>query len=77
MSLPMPSLSFTSTPLLSEADLCAELEVIQAESIGWLPLGSGAYLHQGTSANSDAPVVIHVVGIPDANMAALNILLLV
>jgi hypothetical protein len=29
--------------------LAAELEAIQAESIGWLPLGHGAYLHHGDS----------------------------
>ena len=28
-----------------EADFCAELAQIKAESIGWVPLGEGAYLH--------------------------------
>jgi hypothetical protein len=33
-------------------DFWAELAQIQAESIGWIALGEGAYLHVG----SDAPV---------------------
>ena len=34
--------------LLIETDeLKAELAAIEAESIGWLPLGDGAYLHMG------------------------------
>jgi hypothetical protein len=52
-----------------EEDFWAELAQIQAESIGWLPLEEGAYLHIG----SDGPV-IQVVGIAKAEMAASNIL---
>lgn len=33
--------------LITEAELQAELAAIEAESIGWLPLGEGAYLHIG------------------------------
>lgn len=47
-----------------------ELAAIEAESIGWLPLGEGAYLHLG---NPDA-MVIDVVGVPDAGMAGMNVL---
>lgn len=47
-----------------------ELAAIEADSIGWLPLGEGAYLHLG---NPDA-MVIDVVGVPDAGMAGMNVL---
>lgn len=30
--------------VIDEGDLLAELAAIKAESIGWLPLGEGAYL---------------------------------
>ena len=59
-------------------DLQAELQelaAIEAESIGWQPLGDGAYLHVG---DSDA-LVIDVVGVADAGMAGMagmNVLLL-
>ena len=50
----------------------SELAAIEAESIGWLPLEDGTYLHVG---DSDA-LVIDVVGVPDAGMAGMNVLLL-
>lgn len=58
-------------------DLKAELAAIEAEAIGWQPLGDGAYLHVGDleALESDA-VVIDIVGMPDAGMSALNVLLL-
>ena len=49
----------------------AELAAIEAESIGWLPLGDGAYLHVG----DPEALVIEVVGVPDAAMAGMNVLL--
>ena len=52
-----------------EEDFWAELAQIQTESIGWIPLDEGAYLHIG----SDEPV-IQVVGIAKAEMAAINVL---
>ena len=52
-----------------EADFWAELAQIQAESIGWIPLDDGAYLHVG----SDTPV-IQVVGIAKEEMAGSNVL---
>ena len=52
-----------------EEDFHSELAHIQAESIGWLPLDEGAYLHVG----SDAPV-IQVVGIAKEEMAYSNVL---
>ena len=57
--------------LITEAELRAELDAIEAESIGWQPLGDGAYLHMG---KPDA-VVIDVVGVPEAGMAGMNVLL--
>ena len=50
------------------------LEAIKAESIGWIPLAPGAYLHQGAPADAGAARVIDVVGIPNAGMANLDIL---
>ena len=52
-----------------EEDFWAELAQIQAESIGWIPLDEGAYLHVG----SDAPV-IQVVGVAKEEMADSNVL---
>jgi hypothetical protein len=55
-----------------EQDFWAELAQIQAESIGWIPLDEGTYLHVGFD---DA--VIQVVGIAKAEMAGGNVLWLV
>ena len=52
-----------------ESDFLAELAQIQAESIGWIPLDEGAYLHVG----SNTPV-IQVVGIAKEEMAGSNVL---
>jgi hypothetical protein len=52
-----------------EADFWRELAEIEAESIGWLPLGEGCYLHVGT----EQPV-IEVVGQASAGMAGANVL---
>jgi len=55
-------------------DLQAELldlAAIEAESIGWLPLGEGAYLHPGDPEGD----VITVVGVPEVGMAGMNVLL--
>ena len=54
-----------------EADFWAELAKIQAESIGWIPLDEGTYLHVGSDE-----VVIQVVGIAKEEMAGSNVLLL-
>ncbi len=56
-------------------DLKAELQelaAIEAESIGWLPLGDGACLHVGKPDEEE--VVITVVGVADAEMAGMNVL---
>ena len=52
-----------------EENFQSELAQIQAESIGWIPLDEGAYLHVGSD---DA--VIQVVGIAKAEMAGINVL---
>jgi len=52
-----------------EEEFWAELAQIQAESIGWIPLDEGAYLHVGSD---DA--VIQVVGIAKEEMAGSNVL---
>ncbi len=49
-----------------------ELAAIEAESIGWLPLGDGAYLHLGEPGEEE--VVITVVGVPEPGMAGMNVL---
>jgi hypothetical protein len=54
-----------------DPDGVRELAEIEAESIGWIPLESGAYLHIGSPADA----VITVVGIPHASMAEMNVLL--
>ena len=52
-----------------EADFWAELSQIQAESIGWMPLQQGVYLHIGSDTS-----VIEVVGIPKSDMQGSTIL---
>jgi hypothetical protein len=52
-----------------EQDFWAELSRIQAESIGWIPLDEGAYLHVGSDA-----AVIQVVGVVKEDMAGSNVL---
>ena len=69
-------LTFTDTALPSlDTTSQADLQALAAEAIGWQPLGQGAYLHHGDA--EEAENVIHVVGVPDASMAGLNVLLLV
>ena len=52
-----------------EEDFWSELAQFQAESIGWIPMDEGAYLHVG----SDEPV-IQVVGIAKEEMTDSNVL---
>ena len=63
--------------LLETAELSPEdeqwLAEVEAESIGWQPLGAGAYLHVGNPDEEE--VVITVTGIPDAAMMGMNVLL--
>ena len=56
-------------------DLQAELQelaAIEAESIGWLPLGEGAHLHVGNPEEEE--IVITVTGVPEVGMAGVNVL---
>ena len=62
----------TAPTLLDLQVELTELAAIEAESIGWLPLGEDTYLHIG---DPDA-LVIDVVGVPDAGMVGMNVLLL-
>lgn len=47
-------------PLFTEEELAADLAALVVESMGWLPLDDGAYLHVG----DPAAMVIEVVGVP-------------
>lgn len=60
--------------MISQAELLAELKAIEGEAIGWLLLADGAYVHVGKPDEED--VVITVIGVPDASMAGMNVLLL-
>lgn len=59
--------------LIDPDELKTELAAIEAESIGWLPLGDGAYLHLGKPEEEE--VVITVVGVPEIGMAGMNVVL--
>ena len=58
--------------LIDPDELKAELAAIEAESIGWLPMGDGAYLHLGKPDEEE--IVITVVGVPEVGMAEMNVL---
>ena len=47
-----------------------ELAAIEAEAIGWLPLGDHGYLHAGKPDEA----VVTVVGVMDAALAGANVL---
>jgi len=57
---------------MDEHALRAELAAIEAESIGWLPLSDGAYLHLGKPDEEE--IVITVTGVPDACITGMNVL---
>ena len=57
-------------PPTVEADFWAELAQIQAESIGWIPLDEGVYLHVADDNATD----VLVVGMASADMQASNVL---
>lgn len=58
--------------LIDPDDLKADLAAVEAESIGWQPLGDGAYLHVG----DPEALVITVLGVPEVGMAGMNVLLM-
>ena len=53
-----------------ESDFQLELAAIEAESIGWIPLGEGAYLH----VSGEEATEVLVVGLAHADMQASNVL---
>jgi len=53
--------------VLLEADFQLELAAIEAESIGWIPLESGAYLH----VSDENATEVLVVGLPQVGDAVL------
>lgn len=65
----MHPISNPATAADIEADFWRELADIEAESIGWLPLGEGCYLHTG---NDSAEILI--VGSASASMVDSNVL---
>jgi len=58
---------------MHEADFWVELAQIQAESVGWIPLDEGAYLHLVSDESSET-TVIEVVGIPKPEMQSSSVL---
>jgi hypothetical protein len=52
-----------------DTDFLRELAEIEAESIGWIPLEEGAYLHVSSEDG-----VVDIVGVADAGMAEANVL---
>lgn len=63
----MIPIHYATTAEAIEADFWRELKEIEAESIGWLPLAPGAYLHVG---DPNATEVL-VVGVPQVGDAVL------
>ena len=53
-----------------EAEFWAELAQIQAESIGWMPLEEGVYLH----VSDENATEVMVVGVPQAGAAVLLVI---
>ena len=53
-----------------ESDFSAELTQIQAESIGWIPLEEGVYLH----VSDENATEVLVVGLPQSGAAVLLII---
>jgi hypothetical protein len=53
-----------------ESDFWAELAQLQAESIGWIPLEDGAYLH----VSDETATELLVVGLASADMQSSNVL---
>jgi hypothetical protein len=55
-----------------QADFLRELAEVEAESMGWIPLDDGAYLHLGSDEE-----VVEIVGFADSGMAGANVLWIV
>ena len=50
-----------------DADTQRELALLEAESLGWLPLEQGAYLH----VSDETATEVLVVGVPQAGAAVM------
>ena len=59
------------------ADFLEEFKAIQAESLGWIPLEQGVYLHCAAQTDAEQVAVVHVVGQADASMVDSHVLWLV
>jgi hypothetical protein len=59
---------------MQPANFDQELEELVGESIGWIPLEDGAYLHVSREGRQDRVVI---TGLPDAGLDGENVLLLV
>jgi hypothetical protein len=55
---------------LSNDSFESDMQALEAESMGWVYLSEGAYLHEG----SDKSEVIQVVGIAQPSMSESNVL---
>ena len=53
-----------------DSDFWAELAQIQAESIGWIPLEDGVYIH----VSDENATEVLVVGLVSADMQSANLL---
>ena len=51
-----------------DIDFLRELAELQVESMGWIPLDDGVYLHVGSEDG-----VVGIVGFADAGMAGANV----
>ena len=56
--------------MVDPADFKLELQEIAAESIGWIPLQVGAYLH----VSDENATEVLVVGVPQAGAAVLVVI---
>ena len=56
-------------PVNYDIDFLRELAEIETESMGWIPLDDGAYLHVGSEDG-----IVDIVGLADAGMAGANVL---
>lgn len=65
----MPSITGPAQIANIEADFRRELDEIEAESIGWLALDDGCYLHIGTDLCE-----VHIVGVAHSSMVGDNVL---
>ena len=59
------------------ADFLEEFRAIQAESLGWIPLEQGVYLHYADQTDAGKVAVVQVVGLADASMGDSHVLWLV